>query len=173
MIPSINTWFYLDYKKPNLGDFVLACIDNSKLEIEGLPKFSVGMIVFHKNGFFPCFAVGNSNWRPLKEIIVWQPMPKPPHDLREKDPNNKAKYYSYGKFFDTLQEMMKFSVDWINMPFDYEEFCNQVQLMMSTVLSNQSIRGKDFINKEAYWHARRCLGWGKERENEEEYPKIS
>lgn len=164
MIPSINTWFYLDYKKPNLGDFVLACIDNSKLEIEGLPKFSVGMIVFHENGFFPCFAVGNISRRPLQEIIVWQPMPKPPHEFREKDPKNKAKCYSHGRYFNTREDMIKFSIDWINMSFDYEEFCNQVRLMMSTVLMNQGIREEDFTNKEAYWHARRCLGWGEEHE---------
>lgn len=166
MIPSINTWFTLEEKQPDKGDIVIACVNNARFEIEKVPKFSVIAIMYGPKEFVPlidfqliCEKTAKDK-RTTEDIIVWQPMPNPPHELRERDATNKKKCYCHGKFFDTHQEMIEHSIKWIDLPFDYDEFCNQIRLMMGAVLLNYEIRMDKYTNRDAYELARLQLGWG-------------
>lgn len=167
MIPSINNWFYIESEKPLCGSVVLACINNTKFEFKTFTRFPVIPILFSYEGFFSlldmdCLMDSGIKFkcRPIEDIIVWQPMPNPPYDLREKDSLKKGKYYSHGKFFDNEEDFFKHSMEWIDLEFDYSEFCNQVRMMMSAVILNSEMRGESYTNREAYHLARIQMGWG-------------
>lgn len=68
-------------------------------------------------------------------------------------------FYAHGKFFETLEEMKKYCIDWPNMPLDLQEFKHQMTIRILEIETNNLMREGKITNKEAYQILRLSTDW--------------
>lgn len=75
-------------------------------------------------------------------------------------------YYAHGKFFDKVDDFLKFCEEWGDMPFDLDEFKHQMQIRIREVEMNNNIRGGKLTNRLAYQILRLSTDWADLKERE-------
>lgn len=74
-----------------------------------------------------------------------------------------SKYYSYGKYFDSSDEMLAYCRKWPDLPLDIEEFERQMQMRIDEAKLNfQCSRGR-WTNRDAYKLLRMHTDWVEEK----------